>query len=305
MRSATSDLVLFVIGGSLLLGVGVALMMGIEIPHPFSLALIVAGATVILLALIRGRPRASAVLVFLVGLVVLASSGSSYLSWPTQQETKILTVTRADVQVSEIALSAKTAAGNVEVRFSDDNALLCEVTVWYSRRTSLLNSGTSEEPTIIHEKVGDMLSVNVENSAGNIHVTIGPSLRSSINLSVVAGNIDVISTRAHKVERIEISTTAGNVHISLETDSLRLLSATTVAGNVECSLVLFGIQGAHAIGHASLGTASARVPDGSTGSETGNTFDFTTADGAAADPIASVDLEVAVGNIDLSITRGA
>ena len=305
MRSATSDLVLFVVGGLLLLGVGVAFILGIEIPHPLSLALIIAGATVILLALIRGRPRASAVLVFLLGLFVLASSGFSNMWWPAQQETKVVTITRADMQVSEIALSAKTAAGNVEVRFSDDDTLLCEVTVWYSRRTSLLNLGASEEPTITHEKIGDTLSVNVENSAGNIHVVIGPSLRSSINLSVAAGNIDVVSTRAHKVERVEANTVAGNVHVSLEADSLRLLSATTVAGNVECSLVLFGTQGAHAIGHASLGTASVEVPEGSTGTKTENAFDLTTPDGSAVDPIASVNLEAAVGNINLSITRGA
>jgi len=305
VRSEISDLVLFIVGGLLFLGVGMALVLGVEIPHPFSLALIVAGAMVIVLALIRGRPRASAVLVFLLGLLVLASSGFSYIWWPAQQETKVVTLTKADMQVSEITMSAKTAAGNVEIGFSDDDALLCEVTVWYYKRTSLLDLGASEEPTITHEKTGDMLSVNVENSAGNIHVVIGPSLRSSINLSVAAGNIDVISTRAHKVERIEANTVAGNVHISLEADSLRLLSATTVAGNVECSLVLFGTQGAHAIGHASLGTASVEVPEGSTGTKTENAFDLTTPDGSAVDPIASVNLEAAVGNINLSITRGA
>ncbi|HYA21880.1 MAG TPA: hypothetical protein VEG31_01690, partial [Thermoproteota archaeon] len=75
MQSRSADVILYLTAALLLIVVGVAALTGVEIPHPVSLALIVAGLAVMFVGFTRSRPGALAILVFVFGLVVLASSG--------------------------------------------------------------------------------------------------------------------------------------------------------------------------------------------------------------------------------------
>ena len=303
MSGRLADVVLFVLGGLLFIAVGAAALTGVEIPHPVALALIIAGLVVLFLGFTGSRPGGLAIVVFIFGLVVLATSGFGSGSFSSEQLTKTVTLTTADVQASDLLLTTTMQAGNIEVQYSSNESLVCKIVVTYPERVTLFGSLVGAEPTIEHQMVGGRLSVSVEGSAGQVKVTIGPHVRSSLVLTATAGNIVVVSSRGDRLESVDAKATAGNVRISVETDSLRTLNVATTAGNVDCDLTIFGTQGVHAVGDATLGSASAIMPEGALGSKTSYSFDYTTASFEAASPAALVDLRATVGSISLRVIR--
>jgi DUF4097 and DUF4098 domain-containing protein YvlB len=305
MSDRLADVVLLALSGLLFIAVGAAALTGVEIPHPVALALIIAGLVVIFLGFTRSRPGALAIVVLIFGLVVLASSGFGFASFSSEQQTKTVILTTADVQASEVLLTTTMQAGNIEVQYSSNESLVCKIIVTYPERVAVFGSQVQAEPTIEHQMVGDRLSVNVEGSAGQVKVTIGPHVRSSLVLTATAGNVVVISSRGDRLESVDARTTAGNVRISVETDSLRTLNVATTAGNADCDLTLFGTQGVHVVGDATLGSASITMPEGALGSKTSYSFDYTTAGLESANPAALVDLRATVGSISLTVIKRA
>ena len=303
MSGRLADVVLYALGSLLFIAVGAAALTGLEIPHPVALALIIAGLVVLFLGFTGSRPRGLAIVVFIFGLVVLATSGFGFASFYSEQLTKAVTLTTADVQASDLSFTATMQAGNIEVQYSSNESLVCKIVVTYPERVTLFGSTVGAEPTIEHQMVGDRLSVSVEGSAGQVKVTIGPHVRSSLVLTTTAGNIVVISSRRDRLESIDARATAGNVRISVETDSLRTLNVATTAGNADCDLTLFGAQGVHAVGDTNLGSAFITMPEGALGSKTSYSFDYTTMGFESANPAALVDLRATVGSIALTVIK--
>lgn len=303
MSTRPADVFFSVVGGLLFVAVGAAALMGVEIPHPLALALIIAGFAVMFVALTRSRPGGLAIVIFVFGLVVLASSGLGLATLSQEQQTKTVVLTTADFRPTEVSLTTSMQAGNIEVQYSTNETLLCRIVVTYPKRTFLFGSQAADEPTIEYQQTGDRLLVSIEGSAGNVRVTVGPNVRSSLVLAATAGNIVVISGRADRLESIDARATAGNVRIDLETESLRTINAVSTAGTVECDLVISGTQGVHAIGTTTLGSASVSMPEGALGSKTNYSFDYTTAAFALADPAAIVDLRATAGSVSLLVTR--
>lgn len=303
MPSRLADVVLFVLGGLLFITVGAAALTGVEIPHPIAMALIVGGLVVIFLGFTGTRPGPLAIVVFIFGLVVLASSGFGFASSSSGQETKTVILTTTDVQASEVFLTTVMQAGNIEVQYSTNETLLCKIVVTYPKRTSFFWSQGEAEPRIEHQKTGDRLSVSIDGSAGEVTVTIGPHVRSSLVLTATAGNIVVISGRDDRLESVDARATAGNVRISVETESLRTLNVATTAGTADCDLTIFGTQGVHAVGDTTLGSASVTMPEGALGSKTSYSFDYTTAGFELANPAALIDLKATVGSISLRVIK--
>ena len=303
MPGKSADVILLVLGGLLFIAAGMAALIGVEVPHPLSLVLIIAGLVVILLGFTGARPGPLAIIVFIFGLIALVSSGFGSFWWSTKQDTKTVVLTTADVQASEILLTAEMQAGNIEVQYSSNETLLCRIVVTHPRRISLLGSQAGAEPKIEYQKTGDRLSVTVEGNAGGVIVVIGPLVRSSLVLAATAGNIVVHSNREDGLESVDARTTAGNVRIAMETESLKALNVATTAGSADCDLTLYGMQGAHAVGDTTLGSVSVTVPEGATGSKTNYSFDYTTANYDTANLAALVDLRATVGGISLRITK--
>jgi len=229
---ATRFPVLRVLGGILFVLAGAAYYFGITVAFSAPLVFIVAGAAVVLLALIGHRARGGDVAIFVIGLLVLGffitpgiglGSSSSQLVSHTAEKT-VLSSQRID-------LLAYTDVGSINVVYSSRSDLAYQVNFTRSSFPFRLFAGLPST-SLSNETQGGIFTLNATARLYDISIAIGTGYILNITANSGTGSVDVKGLSSERLGTVSLQTGTGSISGNLTSLSVGGISLHAGTGSV-------------------------------------------------------------------------
>jgi len=226
----------------------------VNLGFSFALVFIVAGAAVVLIGLLGHRARAVDIALFIIALVVLAGVASSYNFTTGAEHT--YSATKAQVNVSHIAIDATTNFGSIALRFSNNADLAYQVVFGKAIAFPFSIPFVNQSISFSNVTSNGVLFLNA-NSSADITITLGSGYLVDMNASAGTGSVNVDSTSlGQKFGEVSISTGTGSINAQLDTSSISYLNLQGGTGSVNFNSNYLSTNGAHVPITLSTGTGS-------------------------------------------------
>lgn len=222
-----------VLAGLVFIIAGLFAQFHLELGLSLALILVFAGVAVVLVALFRFRIRMWDLVLFIIGLILLANvSGINYYQ-NSKYSTSSYTVGSEYVHVPTIDLFASSALGSIDVRFSTNSSLAYQV-VFQNSFFGFPFFYLGNNSSLTNQTRNGILYLNAS-AQGSITITIGADYVVSINANSGVGSISVISPPSSEsnIQSVSLETGAGSVDAQINGANISSISLKTGTGSVD------------------------------------------------------------------------
>jgi len=240
------------LAGILFILAGLSAYYGVSIDAAMPLVLIAAGVALILIVLVRLKPKGGDVALFLIGLLTLGFTASGMdLAVPSQTVT--YSALRGQVDVDRIHVDASAEFGSIDILFSndDDTAYMVE----FSRPFALpaFQRGGFD---FSNRTEGGVLFLNATSSFADIKVTVGRGYMLSVEASTGMGSIGFKAPRSGVLEIISLSAGTGSIDADISSEVTGGIRIRTGTGSIDMNSDQLTPVGANIPVSISTGTGS-------------------------------------------------
>ncbi len=214
---------------------GAAYYFGVTMASFASLVFVVAGALVLLLALLGHRATGGDIALFVCGLLILAFVISPAFTSPTGPAIS-RTLAKDAISANQIAIFASTDVGSIDVSISDRPGLGYQVNFTQVRAPFFLFPGTGPSTTLTNRTEGSTLALNASARSYDISITIGTGYTLDVTATAGTGSVSIRSLASETLGAVSLesgtgsvtgdltSKTVGSIKLQAGTGSLRLSS---------------------------------------------------------------------------------
>lgn len=222
-----------VLSGLVFIIAGLSAIFHLEFRFSLALVLVFAGVTVVLVALFGFRIRTWDLVLFVVGLVILANViGLNYYQ-NNRYMISSYSVSSQYVQVPTIDILATSGLGSINIGFST-NADIAYQVVFQNSFFGFPFLNSISNSSLTNQTRNDVFYLNAS-SQGSITITIGTSYRVDINATTGVGSINIISppsTKGSNIQSVSLETGTGSVDAQINAANISGISLKTGTGSI-------------------------------------------------------------------------
>lgn len=229
---ATHFPVLRILGGLFFVLAGVVYYLGITVAFSASLIFIVAGAAVVLLALLGHRARPGDIAIFVIGLLLLGFFLSPGIGLgPSSSQIISHTVGKTALSEKQIDLLATTDVGSVNVFYSSRSDLAYQVNFTRSSFPFAF-FGTLPSTSLSNETRGGAFVLNATARLYDISIAIGTGYLLNITANSGTGSVNVKALSSERLGSVSLQTGTGSIDGNLTSLSVGGIDFQAGTGSV-------------------------------------------------------------------------
>jgi hypothetical protein len=228
--------VLRVLGGLALVAAGLLSYFGIVFNSPLFLLFIIAGAAVILVALVGHRPRPGDIVIFVVGILVLGSVTAGY---KIGVQSATFSATTAQVAADKIDLSVTATTGSVSIFFLNRSELAYQVNISQSFGGFSIPLAPTQSSLTNFTRNG-IFTLRINSSFSAVDVFLRHGYFTNISASTNTGSVSLISGVGDRLGTVSLSSSTGSVDVTSDTSTIRSLDLRTQTGSINLESTYFG-----------------------------------------------------------------
>ena len=222
-----------VLAGIVFIFAGLAAYFHFETGLSLALVFVIAGAAVVLIGVAGLKIRTWDLVLFIIGLIILANVVGFNYYQTTTSGTSSYYVSSSNISTSKIEILANSVLGGVDVHFSNNADFGYQVVFHNAFFGFPFLNFSGGESTVTNQTRDGVLYLNAA-AQGSITITLGLKYEVSINATTTVGSIDMDSPAGVEtnIKSISLVASTGSVEATFSSGNISGITMKTSTGSV-------------------------------------------------------------------------